>query len=83
MVEIDRDALFNRIKSDAEAGYDGNDGAGQTLSAELQVRLWALFDAARAICERETPEAWAALYLAVARVPESLRPDFTRHKRER
>lgn len=44
------------------------------LDAELQRRLWFLFDTAKAICEVETPEAWAALYRAVADVPECKKP---------
>jgi hypothetical protein len=36
-------------------------------------RLWLLFDAAKALCDSETPENWAALYRAVADVPESVR----------
>lgn len=43
-------------------------------------RLWVLFDAAKDICEQETPQAWCVLYRAVADVAESDRPvaDFFR-----
>lgn len=44
------------------------------MTAELQRRLWALFDAAKALAETESPERWAALYIAVADIPESQRP---------
>lgn len=50
---------------------DATDGR---LAAELERRLWALFDAAKVICECETPAAWATLYRAVADVPEGQRP---------
>jgi hypothetical protein len=41
---------------------------------EVQRRLWALFDAAKALAERDGPGRWAALYEALANVPESQRP---------
>ena len=45
-----------------------------TLEAELMRRFWLLFDAAKAICEQDTPATWAALYVAVAAIPESQHP---------
>lgn len=50
------------------------------LDAELRKRLWACFDAARALivsAEREangSVAAWEKLHRAVADVPESQRP---------
>ena len=44
------------------------------LEAEMLRRLWTLYDAAKVISEqgdRATVDAWAALYVAVANVPES------------
>jgi len=52
-----------------------------SLDAELQARLWALFDASKTACERDTPAAWAALHRAVADVPESQRPVAVQHER--
>jgi hypothetical protein len=46
------------------------------LEAEMLRRLWALYDAAKVISEqgdRATVDAWAALYVAVANVPERAR----------
>ena len=45
-----------------------------TLEAELMRRFWLLFDAARRLCEQDTPATWAALYAAVAAIPESQHP---------
>lgn len=47
------------------------------LDAELQRRLWTLFDAAKVLSDRgdaATAEEWAAFHGAVARVPEKMRP---------
>jgi hypothetical protein len=45
------------------------------LDTEVIQRLWALYDAAKAISEQGDPtvDAWVALYVAVANVPESAR----------
>ncbi len=48
-----------------------------TLDAELQSRLWRLFDAAKVISERgdvATPDEWAAFHIAVCGIPESQHP---------
>ncbi len=41
------------------------------LDAVLRLRLWDVFDAAKAICDADTPERWVNLYRAVAAIPES------------
>lgn len=45
------------------------------LDAELLRRMWALFDAAKAMCQggEWEPEVWERLIRAVADVPESAR----------
>lgn len=48
-----------------------------TLDAELQSRLWRLFDAAKVISERgdvATPDEWAEFHIAVCSIPESQHP---------
>lgn len=44
------------------------------LEKEAARRLWALYDAARALCDDDAPERWENLFQAVANVPESSRP---------
>jgi hypothetical protein len=48
------------------------------LDTEMMQRLWTLYDAAKTISEQgdhATVDAWAALYVAVANVPERARTD--------
>lgn len=53
--------------------YGGLAHAAFVLEAELQERLWVLFDAAKALGESDSAERWEALHRAVANVPESRR----------
>ena len=65
--------MTDQHRSTDDHRYDA-DGYRLDTDAELQRRLWRLFDVAKAICETETPAAWIDLYRAVADVPESQRP---------
>jgi|KBSMisStandDraft_5_1062788.scaffolds.fasta_scaffold2463459_2 hypothetical protein len=47
----------------------------ECLDTEVMQRLWALYDAAKAISEQGDPtvDAWVVFHRAVANVPESAR----------
>ena len=63
--------IYDSPQDAYKAQKESRDATRRFLEEVNLLRLWSLYDAAHAICENETPEAWEALYKAAACVVDT------------